>query len=217
MVNYELRGRHFKVSRYTATAHSRHSCYAPNMYETDRLWNNIVNITGKAQSSRISEKIVSMEFDEQPRNRHFTSTVLVSLQQLRLDSRAARLLLVHLDRILIFHLERFRRFIIVYSATIEEKAQRTDRHANAIRVGFLELAHLRRHLDAKVNLVAVLADDFELDVLASLLRLSLVFLICHLSNFTNLQQQDVFLAEIRLRKLQTSARDTIRNDSHATK
>ena len=88
---------------------------------------------------------------------------------------AACLLLIHLDHIILLHLElqmkrhcrgehernvicahRLRRVLVIDAPTIKEEAQRRLLHANTIAIALLELAHERRSLDAEVHLVRVL-------------------------------------------------------------
>ena len=76
----------------------------------------------------------------------------------------SRLLLVHLNHIVLLHLERLRRLVVVDPSSVEEESKRGDGDPDSLRVGLLELAHLGGLLDAEVNLVGVLADHLQLDV-----------------------------------------------------
>ena len=98
-------------------------------------------------------------------------------------SHSAGLLLVDLDDIVLLHLERLRSFIIIDSAAVEEKPgnkeccerysykveidlpERCDGDSNSLSVGLLQLAHLSGLLHSEVDLIAVLADNLQLDVL----------------------------------------------------
>ena len=84
---------------------------------------------------------------------------------------SAGLLLVDLDDVVLLHLEGLGRLVVVDAAAVEEEAQRGDGDADALRVRLLQLAHLRRHLDAEVDLVGVLAHHLQLDVLGLVLVL----------------------------------------------
>ena len=81
------------------------------------------------------------------------------------------LLQVDLDDVVLLHLEGLGRLVVVDAAAVEEEAERGDGHADALRVRLLQLAHLRRHLDAEVDLVGVLAHHLQLDVLGLVLVL----------------------------------------------
>ena len=81
------------------------------------------------------------------------------------------LLLVDLDDVVLLHLEGLGRLVVVDAAAVEEEAEGGDGDADALRVRLLQLAHLRRHLDAEVDLVGVLAHHLQLDVLGLVLVL----------------------------------------------
>ena len=78
---------------------------------------------------------------------------------------AAGLLLVHLDHVVLLHLQRLRSLVIVDPAAVEEEAEGGDGDPDPLAVRLLELAHLRGLLHAEVDLVAVLPHHLQLDVL----------------------------------------------------
>merc|ERR1719446_855529 len=94
-------------------------------------------------------------------NYHITATRKCSNDFLQ----SSRLLLVHLNNIILLHLESFGGFVVVDSSSVEEETQRSDGDSNPLRVGFLEFSHLGGLLHSEVDLVAVLSHHLELDVL----------------------------------------------------
>ena len=78
---------------------------------------------------------------------------------------AAGLLLVHLDDVILLHLQRLRSLVIIDPSAVEEEAEGGDGDPDPLAVGLLELAHLRGLLHAEVDLVAVLPHHLQLDVL----------------------------------------------------
>ena len=95
----------------------------------------------------------------QPRNSFSNSPPDVS------HAVAASLLLIHLNDVILLHLQGLGRLVVVNASSVEEEAERGDGDSDSLRVGLLELAHLGGLLDAEVDLVRVLADDLQLDVL----------------------------------------------------
>ncbi len=81
--------------------------------------------------------------------------MLLSCFRLKLFSSSG-LLLIDLDDIVLLHLERFGRLVVVDASAVEEEPQTGDWNADALRIRLLQLAHLRRHLHPEVNLVRVL-------------------------------------------------------------
>ena len=79
------------------------------------------------------------------------------------------LFLIDLNNVILFHLKSFGRLIVVNSAAIEQEPQGGHGYTHALGVGLLELAHVGGHFDPEVDLVGVLAHDFELDVLGLIL------------------------------------------------
>ena len=59
----------------------------------------------------------------------------------------------------------FRSLVVVDAASVEEEPERADGNADPLGVALLELAHLGGHLDPKVDLIRILANDLQLDVL----------------------------------------------------
>ncbi len=89
----------------------------------------------------------------------------LSMTSLAMPSLSSGLFLVNFDDVFLLHLELFRGLVVVDPPAVEEKPERRHRNPDPLRVGLLQLAHLRRHLDPEVDLVGVLADDLQLDVL----------------------------------------------------
>ena len=94
---------------------------------------------------------------------HFYCIVVINFG--RLSSAAAGLLLVHLDHVILLHLQRLRSLVIVDPAAVEEEAKGGDGNPDPLAVRLLELAHLRGLLHAEVDLVAVLPHHLQLDIL----------------------------------------------------
>merc|ERR1719446_355243 len=95
-------------------------------------------------------------------NYHITATRKCSNDFLQ----SSRLLLVHLDDIILLHLESLGGFVVVDSSSVEEETQRCDGDSNPLGVGLLEFSHLGGLLHSEVDLVGVLSNNFELDVLS---------------------------------------------------
>merc|ERR1719319_1719827 len=77
---------------------------------------------------------------------------------------SSSLILVHLDDVVLLHLQRLGRLVVVDPPAVEEKAQGGHRHAHPLAVALLEFTHLGGLLPPDVNLVGVLADHLQLDV-----------------------------------------------------
>ena len=75
------------------------------------------------------------------------------------------LLLVHLNDVILLHLQSFRRLVVIDSTSVKEKSERGDRNTNTLGVGFLQLAHQSCLLDSEVNFIGVLAHNLQLDIL----------------------------------------------------
>ena len=69
---------------------------------------------------------------------------------------AAGLLLVHLDDVILLHLQRLRSLVIIDPAAVEEEAEWSDGDPHPFTVGLLQFPHLSCLLHTEVNLVAVL-------------------------------------------------------------
>ena len=87
---------------------------------------------------------------------------------------AADLFLVHFDDIAVLHVQLLGRFVVVDASSVEEKAERADRHALSVAVGFLQLAHVGGELDLEVNFAVVLADHLQFDVLVTAFNIEYV-------------------------------------------
>ena len=98
------------------------------------------------------------------------------------ESETSRLLLVNLDHVILLHLQSFGGFIIVDPTSVKQKPnreqlfllltpsqptlpERGDGDADPLSIGLLQFSHLSGLLDSEVNLIAVLANNLQLDVL----------------------------------------------------
>ena len=70
---------------------------------------------------------------------------------------APGLLLVHLDDVVLLHLQSLRGLVIIDPAAIEQESEGGDGDAHSLTVGLLELAHLSGLLHPEVDLVAILS------------------------------------------------------------
>ena len=70
---------------------------------------------------------------------------------------AARLFLVHLDDVILLHLQGLRGLVVVDAAAVKQESEGSNRDADPLAVGLLELAHLCGLLHSEVDLVAVLS------------------------------------------------------------
>ena len=68
---------------------------------------------------------------------------------------APGLLLVHLDDVVLLHLQSLRGLVVVDPAAVKQKSEGGDGDAHSLTVGLLELAHLGGLLHPEVDLVAV--------------------------------------------------------------
>ena len=113
---------------------------------------------GIDRAGALNDKLLSIAMKESKRE-------TVSSWQMAKELLSAGLFLVHFDDVLLIHLEDLRRLVVVDPAAVKEESKRVDRNSDPLGVGLLELAHLRGHLDAEVDLVRVLSDHLQLDVL----------------------------------------------------
>ena len=72
---------------------------------------------------------------------------------------APGLLLVHLDNVVLLHLQGLGGLVIVDAAAVKQEPEGGDGDADPLAVGLLKLAHLGGLLHPEVDLVGVLADD----------------------------------------------------------
>ena len=72
---------------------------------------------------------------------------------------AASLLLVHLDDVVLLHLQGLRGLVVVDPAAVKQEPEGGDGDADPLAVGLLELAHLGGLLYPEVDFVGVLADN----------------------------------------------------------
>ena len=70
---------------------------------------------------------------------------------------AASLLLVHLDDVVLLHLQGLRGLVVVDPAAVKQEPEGCNGDANPLAVGLLELAHLCCLLHPEVDFVAVLS------------------------------------------------------------
>ena len=70
---------------------------------------------------------------------------------------ASCLFLVHLDDVVLLHLQGLRGLVVVDAAAVEQESEGGDGDADPLAVGLLEFAHLRCLLHPEVDLVAVLS------------------------------------------------------------
>ena len=72
-------------------------------------------------------------------------------------SGAPGLLLVHLDDVVLLHLQSLRGLVVVDPAAVKQESEGGDGDAHSLTVGLLELAHLGGLLHPEVDLVAILS------------------------------------------------------------
>ena len=70
---------------------------------------------------------------------------------------AASLLLVHLDDVVLLHLQGLRGLVVVDPAAVKQEPEGGDGDADPLAVRLLQLAHLRGLLHSEVDFVAVLS------------------------------------------------------------
>ena len=70
---------------------------------------------------------------------------------------APGLLLVHLDNVVLLHLQGLRSLVIVDAAAVKKEPEGGDGDADPLAVGLLELSHLCGLLHSEVDLVTVLS------------------------------------------------------------
>lgn len=93
--------------------------------------------------------------------------------------QSTRLFLVHLDYVVVDHLQLLRRLVITDALAIKQEAEGGHRHRNSLTVTFLQFPHLRGHLHLKVDLVAVLAYHLQFDVFAVAFGLGVLVCVGH--------------------------------------
>merc|ERR1712131_49234 len=81
-----------------------------------------------------------------------------------LELRSSSLLLVDLNDIVLFHFQGFGSFVIINSATIKQKPEGGNWDSDSFSIGLLQLSHLSCLFDTKMDFVAVLSNNLQLDV-----------------------------------------------------
>merc|ERR1739838_1112551 len=80
------------------------------------------------------------------------------------DSQASSLFLIHLNYVILFHLESLRGLIIIDPSPVEQKPQGCNRDTNPLRVRLLEFAHLSGLLHPEVDFIGILSNHLQFDV-----------------------------------------------------
>merc|ERR1719319_844591 len=80
-------------------------------------------------------------------------------------SGSSSLLLIHLDDVVLFHLQSFGCLVIIDSSSVKEKSEGCDGNSNPLGVGLLQFTHLGGLFHSEVDLVGVLAYNLQFDVL----------------------------------------------------
>merc|ERR1739838_657412 len=93
------------------------------------------------------------------------------------DSQSSSLFLIHLNYVILFHLESLRGLVIIDPSPVEQKPQRCNGDTNPLRVRLLQFAHLGSLLHPEVDLIGILSNNLELDVFSIISGTSSLFLV----------------------------------------
>merc|ERR1739838_1239704 len=80
------------------------------------------------------------------------------------DSQSSSLFLIHLNYVILFHLESLRGLIIIDTSPVEQKPQGCNGDTNPLRVRLLEFAHLSGLLHPEVDFIGILSNHLQFDV-----------------------------------------------------
>merc|ERR1739838_636482 len=93
------------------------------------------------------------------------------------DSQSSSLFLIHLNYVILFHLESLRGRSIIDPSPVEQKPQGCNRDTNPLGVGLLQFPHLSSLLHPEVDFVGILSNNLEFDVFSVISRTSSLFLV----------------------------------------
>merc|ERR1739838_124408 len=80
------------------------------------------------------------------------------------DSQSSSLFLIHLNYVILFHLESLRGLIIIDTSPVEQKPQGCNGDTNPLGVRLLEFAHLSGLLHPEVDFIGILSNHLQFDV-----------------------------------------------------
>merc|ERR1739838_1260869 len=93
------------------------------------------------------------------------------------DSQSSSLFLIHLNYVILFHLESLRGLVIIDPSPVEQKPQRCNGDTNPLRVRLLQFPHLSSLFHPEVNFIGILSNNLELDVFSIISGTSSLFLV----------------------------------------
>merc|ERR1719220_523282 len=94
-----------------------------------------------------------------------------------IHSPPSSLFLIHLNYVILFHLESLRGLIIIDPSTVEQKPQGCNGDTNPLRVRFLQFPHLSSLLHPEVDFVGILSNNLQFDVFSIISSTSSLFLV----------------------------------------
>merc|ERR1739838_304021 len=93
------------------------------------------------------------------------------------DSQSSSLFLIHLNYVILFHLESLRGLIIIDPSPVEQKPQGCNGDTNPLGVGLLQFPHLSSLLHPEVDFIGILSNNLQLDVFSVISSSPSLFLV----------------------------------------
>merc|ERR1719220_2713627 len=94
-----------------------------------------------------------------------------------IHSPPSSLFLIHLNYVILFHLESLRGLIIIDPSPVEQKPQGCNWNTNPLGVRLLQFPHLSSLLHPEVDFIGILSNNLELDVFSVISSSPSLFLV----------------------------------------